>query len=177
LLGRFGGPETLKRIDQSLESKDPAVKKAAMRALCNWPGADMADRFWKIAESDSDKEFRSWALRAYVRVVTLKSDRPEAETLAMLQKAMKKAGSVEDKQWVLSRASTVRTIEAAEWIAGYLDDPVLGQTACQSMVDLAHHRFLRHPNMDVFGPWLDKVSKISKDPLVVDRAKKYRLGL
>jgi len=177
LLGRFGGPEILQSVNQSLASKDAAVQRAAMRALCNWPSADMADRFWTIAEADANQEFRSWALRAFVRVVTLKSDRPEAQTLAMLQKAMKQAGDSEDKQWVLSRASTVRTLEAVEWIAGYLDDPNLGQTACQAIVELAHHRFLRHPNMDRFGPLLDKVSQISNDPAVVERAKKYRLGL
>jgi hypothetical protein len=177
LLGRFGGPETLKSINEALDGKDEATKKVAMRALCNWPSAEMADRFWKIAESDSNQEFRQWALRAYVRVSTLKSDRPEAETLAMLQKAMKLAGTPEEKQWVLNRASTVRAMDAVAWIAGYLDDPSLNQAACLAIVELAHHRFLRHPNMDRFGPLLDKVSQISKDPVVGERAKKYRLGL
>ena len=177
LLGRFGGPEIMKTIDASLANEKPEVKAAAMRALCNWPSVEVADRLWTLANDGNNPQFRSWALHAYVRVVTLKSDRPEAETLAMLQKAMKAAGSPEDQQWVLQRASTVRTLDAVSWIAGYLDDPNLGQTACRSIVDLAHHRFLRHPNMDRFGPLLDKVSSISKDPTVVARAKKYRLGL
>ncbi len=77
----------------------------------------------------------------------------------------------------MRRASTVRTLETVEWIAEYLDDPNLGQAACQAIVELAHHRFLRHPNMDRFGPLLEKISRISKDPSVVDRANKYRLGL
>ena len=95
----------------------------------------------------------------------------------MLQKAMKLAKNAEDQQWVLSRASTVRTMDTVAWIAEYLDDPNLGQAACQAIVELAHHRFLRHPNMDRFGPLLEKVSRTSKDPSVVERAKKYRLGL
>jgi hypothetical protein len=177
LLGRFGGEETTKTINASLESKDPAIKNAAMRALCNWPNVEVADRLWTIAETDANKEFRSWALRAYVRVVTLKSDRPEDQTLAMLQKAMKQADLPEDRQWVLLRASTVRTMEAVTWIAQYLEDPQLNQAACRAIVDLAHHRFLRHPNMAKFDPLLEKVSQISKDPTVVERAKKYRLGL
>jgi hypothetical protein len=31
--------------------------------------------------------------------------------------------------------------------------------------------------MDRFGPILDKVSAISQEPEVVERAKRYRLGL
>ena len=65
---------------------------------------------------------------------------------------MKLAEDLENRQWVLHRASTVRTCEAVQWIAEYLDDPNLGQTVCRSIVELAHHRFLRHPNMDRFGP-------------------------
>jgi HEAT repeat protein len=176
LLGRLGGPQVLRMIDSSLASENPECKASAIRALCNWPNAEVADRLWTIAGGDN-QEFRQRALHAYVRVVTLKSDRPEAQTLAMLQKAMKLAKNAEDQQWVLSRASTVRTIDTVAWIAEYLDDPNLGQAACQAIVELAHHRFLRHPNMDRFGPLLEKVSRISKDPRVVERAKKYRLGL
>jgi hypothetical protein len=176
LLGRLGGPQVLALIASASESANSEVKASAIRALCNWPNAEMADRLWTIAGGDN-REFRQRALYAYVRVVTIKSDRPAGETLAMLQKAMKRAEDLENQQWVLHRASTVRTLEAVGWIAEYLDDPNLGQTACQSIVELAHHRFLRHPNMDRFGPLLEKVSRISKDPAIVERAKKYRLGL
>ena len=177
LLGRLGGPKVLAIIDSSLGNDSPEVKQAAVRALCNWPNADVADRLWELAGQSDSKQFRQWALRAYVRVASLKSDRPEAKTLAMLQKAMKMAGSTEDQQLVLSRAATVRTIEAVAWIAEYLDDPALAQPACQAIVELAHHRFLRQPNMARFTPLLEKVIRISKDADVVERAKKARLGL
>lgn len=176
LLGRFGGSEVLEMIDSSLTNEKPESKRAAIRALCNWPNAEVADRLWTIANSDS-KEFHECALRAYVRVVTLKSDRPEAQTLAMLQRAMKAANSVEDQQWILGRASTVRTMEAVMWIASYMDDPNVNQAACRAVVELAHHRFLRHPNMDRFGPLLDKAARTCRDPGIVERARKYQLGL
>ncbi len=80
----------MEMIDSSLASENPEVKASAIRALCNWPNAEVADRLWTIANGDN-QEFRQRALHAYVRVVTLKSDRPAAETLAMLQKAMKRA--------------------------------------------------------------------------------------
>ena len=177
LLGRLGGAKAFQLVEASLGQADPEVKQAAVRALCNWPDATVAGKLWELASGADDPGSRRSALRAYVRVVTLKSDRPEAETLGMLQQAMKQAQNAEDKQLVLVRASTVRTIETVAWVAGYLDDPELAQAACESIVELAHHRFLRQPNMDRFGPLLEKVSRISRDPAIAERAKKYRLGL
>ncbi|MFH1924168.1 MAG: HEAT repeat domain-containing protein [Planctomycetota bacterium] len=177
LLGRLGGPKALGLIESALAGSNPEVQEAAVRALCNWPNAEVADRLLDIASSSQNRAYRQWALRAYVRVVSLPSDRPEAKTLAMLQEAMKLAQTAEDKRLVLERASTVRTMEAVSWIAGHLDDPALAQAACQAIVELAHHRFLRQPNMDRFGPILEKVSQTSNDPAVVERAKRYRLGL
>ena len=177
LLGRLGGPKALKIIQSALESTDPQVQEAAIRALCNWPDAAVADKLLEIAGGSDNKAFSQWALRAYVRVVTLQSDRPEARTLAMLESAMKLAQKPEDRQLIVRRAATVRIMEAVDWIAGYLDDSAVAQAACEAIVELAHHRFLRHPNMKRFGPILEKVGKISKEPAVVERARRYRLGL
>ncbi len=177
LLGRLGGPKALAVITPALESPDAAAKDAAVRALCNWPNADVADRLLALATDSQNRSHRRAALRAYVRVVTLGSDRPEAETLAMLQEAMKLAASAEDRQLILDRAGTVRTMDSVEWIASYLDDAAVNQAACRAIVELAHHRFLRQPNMDRFGPLLDRVSTLSSDPQIVARAKRYRLGL
>ena len=68
-------------------------------------------------------------------------------------------------------------LECVRWVAGYLDDASLAQAACAAIVELAHHRELRHPHMDEFGPILDKIANVSKDATIVERAKRYRLGL
>jgi HEAT repeat protein len=177
LLGRLGGPKAAQMIDAALKSSEPAVKDAAVRGLCNWPSAEVAPRLWDLASHSDNKTYRQWALRAYVRVITLKSDRPEAQTFGMLKQAMQLAERPEEKHWILSRAATVRTMETVTWVAGYLDDPALAQTACRTIVALAHHRFLRHPNMDRFRPLLEKVIRTSADRTLVERAEKYRLGL
>lgn len=177
VLGRLGGSAALRIIESNLVSRDDKVRAAAIRALCNWPNAEVADRLLRIAKSSEDKTFHRWALRAYVRVVTLESNRPPKKTLAMLQESMELARVIDDKRLVLERAATVRNMDAVNWIAGYLDDSQLCQTACRSIIELAHHRFLRHPNMKVFGPLLKKVSRVCKDAAVAERAERYRLGL
>lgn len=177
LLGRLGGAEARRRIDAGLAHADPAVREAAVRALCNWPDAAVADRLLAIARDDENRTYRRWALRAFVRVVSLKSDRPEAETLAMLQEAMRLAEHDEDRGLVLERAGNVRTMEAVEWIASYLDNSALAQAACGGLVELAHHRFLRQPNMDRFRPILKRVAAIADDSSVAERAARYEQGL
>ena len=177
LLGKLGNRKISEMVMPLLNSDQANLKRSAIRALCNWPNADYHDVLWNIVQDSPTGEYARWALRAYVRVVTLKSDRPEAETLAMLHKAMQVAGNNADKQWCLSRCSTIRTMESAEWAAGYLDDPVLAQTACEVLAELAHHRFLREPNKERFGQILLKVENIAKDAKIIESAKKSRLGM
>lgn len=177
LLGRLGGEKSLEVVAAAMESDDSNLQNAGVRALCNWPDATVADRLWDLAKTAQDRAYRTRALRAYIRVVSLKSDRPEAETLALLQNAFQLADTDSERRLVLQRVSTVRTIETLRWVVPYLEDPALNQAACQAVVELAHHRFLRAPNKAEFDSALEKVSKISQDPSVTERAKRYQLGL
>jgi len=173
LLGRVGNPRVAAILRPLLDENNPA----AIRALCNWPDATYLDDLWKIATDNPSEQYRRWALRAFIRVATLRSDRPESETLDLLRKAMDIADAPPDRQWCLSRASAVRTIESADWAASFLDDPILSQTACQVIVELAHHRFLREPNKAKFDPILLKVEQTAKDREIAEQAKKSRLGM
>ena len=176
LLGRLGTDAVYQRIQPLLNSPTPELSAAAFRAFCNWPTAQYADAFWDLATKSESRTYRSQALRAYIRVVTLPSDRPEAKTLGMLKDAMKVADG-DNRNWALSRAASVRTLATVDWVAGYLDDPELAQTACRSIVELAHHRFLRQPNKTHFEPILRKVEATAKDKSIARLAEKARLGM
>ena len=177
LLGRLGNRQVADLLFPHLAGTQPDLQRAAIRALCNWPNADYMEELWEIASKNASREYSQWALRAYIRVVTLRNDRPESETLAMLQNAMKLAATNADRQWCLNRTSTVRTMEAVEWTAGYLDDPALAQTACETLAELARHRFLREPNKERFDPILIKVEQTSNNAQVIESARRSRLGM
>ncbi|MDO5553072.1 MAG: hypothetical protein Q4G68_04875 [Planctomycetia bacterium] len=177
LLGKLGGSRVSEMIQQLLTNNDPKIQAVAMRALCNWPNAEHIDQLWSYANSDIDPAFKRMALRAFIRVATLKSERSEAETLSMLQKAMELASNKSDKNLCLSRTVTVRTLDAANWVASYLADPELAETACQVLVELAHHRFLRQPNKERFNEILTQVEAITTDSRIAEQAKKARLGM
>jgi len=177
LLGRLGTDAVYQKIQPLLHSPTPELSAAAVRAFCNWPTAQYADALWDLAAKSESPAYRSQALRAYIRVVTLPSDRPEAETLGMLKNAMKLADNSDNRRLALSRAASVRTLATVDWIAAYLDDRELAETACRAIVELAHHRFLRQPNKAHFEPILRKVEATTTDKSVAGLAEKARLGM
>jgi HEAT repeat protein len=177
LLGRIASPKAATAIKQASTDPDAKVQNAAVRALCNWPNADMADELWMIARATKSATYRRWALRGYIRVVSLKSDRPVASTLKMLQNAFEQATVDEDRALALRRSVNARSMETVRWVAPYLDTPALAQSAAAAIVDLAHHKFLRNPNKNEFTPILKKVIELSKDKKVTGRAKQYLLGM
>ena len=177
LLGKLGGEFAHNQIRAAMKDKNPQVAAAALRGFCNWPDATYADELWTLATSGSDAIARQMALRAYIRVVTLKSDRPAAETLAMLKNAFTEAKVTEDKQLVITRAAEIRDMATVTWLAEFLDDNALNQAACASLAKMAHHRELREPNKAAFAPILEKVEKTTKDKAVAEAAKKARMGM
>ena len=177
VLGRVGGPAAQKKVEEALVSGDPAKRAAGIRALCNWPDATVAEKLAELAKGDQQQGVRVAALRAYIRVVSLESERPDAKTLQMLQWAFGAAERPEEKNLVADRVSTVRTMETLRWLVKLLDDDVVAQAACRSIVDLAHHRDLRNPNREEFVRALRRVIETSKDASTVSRAKGYIEGV
>ena len=82
----------------------------------------------------------------------------------------------EDRKRVLERANAIRTIDTLRFVMPYLDDPKLAEPACQSVVELAHHRNLRDAHKDEFVKALDKVLGTTKNPELVERAERYKQG-
>jgi len=177
LLGRVGGEGARRRIAEAVASSKEELKAAGVRALCNWPNAEVADQLAALARNDANPGAAVAALRAYIRVVTLKSDRPESDTLAMLQKAYGMAQRDDEKRLAVTRAEAVRHIQTLRWLVGLLDQEAVREEACSSIVELAHHRDLRNPNRNEFAKALRKVIELSKDRSTVGRAKGYLLGV
>jgi hypothetical protein len=94
----------------------------------------------------------------------------------MLKAAMDLASRDEERKLILKRAEAVRTMDTLRWVASYLEDAKLAQQACATLVELAHHRVLREPNKAEFDRLLDRVIALSKDAVVVERAKRYKAG-
>jgi HEAT repeat protein len=176
LLGRLGGSTAKQSIQEALASKDPQLYEAGVRAVCNWPDAAVAEQLLNLAQESKTDTHRLWALRGFIRVVTLPGKTPDAQKLAMLKQAVQLAARDEERGYALERASAVRTVETLRFLLPYLDQPSLAQQACKSVVELARHKELREPNRKEFGPALEKAIKISTDATTLERARRYLQG-
>ncbi len=176
LIGRFGTPEAYAMIEKARAENSPALQNAADRALCNWPNAVYADQIWELANQSNDAETRRLALRAFIRVVSMPGGSPNDAKLEKLQDAFAIADDTE-KKLAVTRASAIRTTRAVAWLAALLDDSTVSQEACASIVELAHHRFLRQPNKAFFEPILLKVEATAKDAKIRELAAKARMGM
>jgi hypothetical protein len=75
-------------VRAAIASDDAEVRDAGVRALADWPDATAAGELLAIARGDGELAHRVLALRAYVRVLGLSSDREPAATVEMLREAL-----------------------------------------------------------------------------------------
>jgi HEAT repeat protein len=173
-LGRVGGPQALVVVEAAIADADAARHAAGMRALCNWPDASVAPQLIKLSQADEHTEHRSMSLAALIRVAPLPDGRPDGAKLELVKKVMTMCDNDEQRNLLLKRASAVRTVDTLRFVLPYVDQPPHGEAACESIVELAHHRGLREPNKAEFHKALDKVLAVTKDAVVIDRAKRYK---
>ena len=110
---------------------------------------------------------------ALIRVVPLPDGRPDQERLAVLKQVMELRLTDQQRAAIIKRARAIRSLDTFRFVAPYMDDPKFAQFACETVVELAHHKELRQPNKAEFNKALDKVILLSKDPEVILRAKHY----
>lgn len=128
VLGRTGSSRALALLRQLVADPDPDIQLAAVRALSDWPTADVATDLLSAAKNAQRENLKVLALRGYVRVVGLPSTRTHSQTAKMLEEAMNLA-RVEDKRLVLSGLANVPSIDALKLVEPCLDQTPLAAEA------------------------------------------------
>jgi hypothetical protein len=113
-------------------------------------------------------------LKALIRIAPLPDKRSDADRLALVKKVMSLCSNGTERLLVIERARAIRTVETLRFVVPYLKEAAYAQQACETVVELAHHRTLREPNKAEFDRALDQVIAISKDAVVVERANRYK---
>ncbi len=145
VLGRIGDPAAMPVLREALGDSDSKVKSAAIRALSDWPTVEPAADLLSIAETSGNQLHRTLALRGYIRLTGLDSDRPAEETVAMYKKAMELSSEPVEKRMVLSGLANTKSFEALQMAAGYLDDAELKQEAEAAVAQIAEATIEEHP--------------------------------
>lgn len=132
VLPRIGDDKALTAARQQLKSSDAETRKAAIRALSEWPNAAPADDLLAIARADSGAE----AILAIRGCVTLlgKRDNPKpAEAVAKLAEAMKLAKRTEEKRAILGALQNVPCDEAVKLAESCTGDKALAREAATAV--------------------------------------------
>ncbi len=182
-LGRIGGPAARRAVDAALAADfDPIRTAAAVMALCNWPDGSVAPRLVELVQSAKGSTTQQNALLgamqkmlidALIRVAPLPDGRPDDLRLTMLKKALELSTTDEQRTAVIKRARAIRSLDTFRFVVPYLDQPKFTPIACETVVELAHHKELRQPNKDEFDKVLNRVLTLTKDPELILRANHY----
>src|SRR5262249_52237931 len=176
LVGRVGGKTLINYVADIATGKDMARRKLGIDALSKWPDASVADKLLEITEQAMDPAERSQAFQGYVKISATRDNRSDKQRLERMKQAMSIAKTPEEQSLVINRCRTAYDVETLRFVLPFVDRAEFAQLACETTVELAHHRELRDPNKAEFDKALDKVIAISKDPVVIDRAGRYKRG-
>lgn len=156
VLGRIGGAGALEAIRAETSASDPDVTDAVVRALAGWPDPEVTDDLLYIARTSSEQTHRVLALRGYVRLVRLPSERQPVDTFKMLDQAMALATRPDEKKLVLGGLAEVRHLDALMLAELQLGDEALRDEAAACMLTIA--RALAAEQHDAALAAIDKVN-------------------
>ena len=160
VLGKIGASKALGVLREALKDNNAEVQAAAIRALSDRPTAELMTDLLNVVQTSDNKIHRALALRGYVRLIGLDSDRPAEETIEMCRQAMALASNVSEKKMVLSGLANIRSFAALEMAADYLEDSALQQEAGAAIVKIADATVDSHLEQTRLLLW--KVIEISK---------------
>ncbi|MBN2272666.1 MAG: DUF1080 domain-containing protein, partial [Sedimentisphaerales bacterium] len=98
VLARIGDAKALDAVRAQLESRDAETKKAAVRALADWPDPQPLPDLLNLAKTGTDAAERALALRGYIKLVGLPANRSAADTVKLLEGALELAARDDEKK-------------------------------------------------------------------------------
>ena len=121
VLSALGGKPACEAVRGCLASTVPGVKKAAVKALAEWPDAAPLNDLLAVAKGDANDINRILALRGYIRELALAN--MKADKRAQLYRdAMGMAQRTEEKRAVLAGLAQVQDVSAYKLIETYFTD-------------------------------------------------------
>ena len=136
VLGRIGDPVALPAIRAALEDADSEYRQAAIAALGSWPDAGPAPELLNVVRTTDDRTTRVLALRAYIDLLRIRSERPVQESIDLFVGAMNLATETSEKRMALAGLGDLGTAEAMSVTVAYIDDPTLKPEAEAALLNL-----------------------------------------
>jgi len=176
VLGEIGDPAALPAIRAELESADAGSQRAAILALSSWPDAEPAEDLREVAATSRDRVVRILALRGYITLLRIRSERPLQQSIDLLTSAMALATQTAERTMVLAGLSELPGPEALNATVRYLDDPGIQREAEAAILRIlgrirrSDEEQTRQMLDDGLRGSLNKVLEVSNDPALREMA-------
>jgi HEAT repeat protein len=170
VLGKIGDDNSIKVLREALKDEDADIQDAAIRALSEWPSSLPLTDLQDVAENSDNNVHRILALRGFIRLIGLDDGRPTEETVKLYKQAMTLAPDAALKRQVLSGLADVKSLDAMQMAAEYLEDAELQQEAELSVVKIA--AFIRRSHAQEVNAVLQKIVQNTKSDLVREGAQR-----
>jgi len=122
VLARIGGEKALDAVRSAVKSGSSYVKRAAIRAMADWKDASPLSELLAIAKAEPDSANHILALRGYIKLVGVRSNRSRADSVKLLADAMAAARRAEEKKAVLAALPSYPCKEALDLAESAGDD-------------------------------------------------------
>ena len=139
-----------------------------LRALSDWPTSEPVPDLLAVATDSDNRTHQILALRGFVRLLGLDSDRSAEETVALYTKAMDLAPNTAEKKRVLSGLGGAASRPALDVAVTYLDDETLRLEAESAVVRIAGAIYATCP--DHCRQILDRVIAYTKSETIREQA-------
>ncbi len=175
-VARIGGDKALEAVETSMASANPSQHEAGLQAFCNWSEPSITDKLLKLIENTSNAKERNVEFKALVRLASIRDKRNDQERLARFKQAMQLAKSIDEQSLVIDKCRSAYSVETLRFVLPFIEQPEFSEVACETVVEVAHHREVREPNKVEFDKALERVIRTTKDAIVIDRAQRYIKG-
>lgn len=102
VLSRVGNSAALEAVRPQLRNRNADIRKAAIRALADWPTPSPLADLMGVAKTSRDATEQILALRGYIKLLTVPANRSAGETVGYLTQAMDVAQRSDEKKAVLA---------------------------------------------------------------------------
>ena len=123
--------KSLAAVRAARSDAEETVRDAAVRALAEWPTADVLDDLLAVAAAPN-KVHKVLALRGCVRVLALPAERPTDKTAAVYARLLKLADRPDERKLILAGLANVGHVDSLKLL-----EPLLGDRAVRAEAQAA----------------------------------------
>lgn len=136
ILASVGGKTALKAVSEAYNAGNAANKATALAALSAWSDRQAVNTLLKIARESKDLQERQKALNGMLGLIQ-QADYPAEERLLLLRDAFQVAGTVKQKQGIITAMKDAECFNTIAFAGQFLDNQDLQQAAAHTIMEVA----------------------------------------